>query len=165
MKRTFARVATTLLAAPLLAAGVAGTAQAESVTVPGCWGATTSAIVCNPTVTYTVPVGVTTYETVVPVCAGTCVDVPVTLVTTTPGQPLSTCVSWTDRAGNPSSRCVDNDDVDGAIDLVTGLADSVRTGTANEIDSIRSNCYLTDELGCPPVLLNALRIVADLVRP
>ena len=165
MKRTFARVALTLLATPVLAATVAGTAHAGSVTIPGCYGATSNGIVCNPTVSYGVPLGVDTYEETIPVCAGTCVDVPVTLVRTAPGEPLLVCASWTDRAGNPASRCVDDGDVDSTIATVDALADSVRESTANDVESLQYLCDVAEGVRCPIVVYNVIRIVAEALRP
>jgi hypothetical protein len=102
------RLATVLLAAPLALAATTGAAHATSVTVPGCYGAGT-AIVCNLTVTVGVPAGVETYETSVPVCVGTCMDVPLTLVRRTSGDPLQVCVSYTTYGGSYVSTCADVD--------------------------------------------------------
>lgn len=74
-------------------------AAADEVTVlPGCWGAAT-AIYCDVKVEYTLPYDVDTYTTTVPVCAGTCTDVPVTLVSATPQESPQVCLSYENRAG------------------------------------------------------------------
>jgi hypothetical protein len=106
MPRLMTRLATVLLAAPLALAATAGAAHATSVTVPGCYGAST-AIFCNVTVTVGVPAGVETYTTTIPVCVGTCQDVPLTLVRTTSGDPLQVCVSYTTYSGSYVSDCAD----------------------------------------------------------
>lgn len=95
----------TLLALPLVAG--ATPASAGDVTVPGCYGAA-DAVVCNPTVTYWDPPGIEPYVETVPVCAVACYDVPVTLVRVGPSTTFQLCVSWTDRAGDPSETCYDD---------------------------------------------------------
>jgi hypothetical protein len=72
-------------------------AGATTETVPGCYGV--GVIVCNPTVDAVLPYKVTTTQTTVPVCAGTCTDVTVDV----PGvqsQPSHVCVTAQDRVGN-----------------------------------------------------------------
>ncbi|HEX8003303.1 MAG TPA: hypothetical protein VF519_11475 [Mycobacteriales bacterium] len=95
MSSSLARLA--LLAA--LPAGLLASSAAQATTVPGCFGAVV--VACDPTVTVTLPGAYYTYDTTIPVCAGPCVDVPVTLVGTqgdpTPG---SVCVSYENRAGS-----------------------------------------------------------------
>ena len=103
MKRLFARLATVLAAAPLLMGTVAGSAHAGDTTIPGCYGA--GVVVCNLTISIGAPIGVGTYQTTIPVCAGTCRDVPVTLVGTTPGEPARACYRYSDYYGNVSSYC------------------------------------------------------------
>lgn len=87
---------------PFLALPV--TAHADGVTVPGCFGAA-SAIICDPTVEYVLPLDVTTYQTSVPVCAGSCYDIPVTLVRSNPVTNPHVCFSYADRSGNVTSTC------------------------------------------------------------
>lgn len=101
------RLRAALLVLPLVAVPVvlgAVPAYAEDVTVPGCYGAG-DAIVCNLTVTYTGVPGVEFYSETVPVCAGTCYDVPVTFVRADFSEAFRVCASWTDGAGNPQGTC------------------------------------------------------------
>jgi hypothetical protein len=87
-----------VLTAALLAGTVAvAPAGASTVTVPGCFGV--GVIVCDPTLDYELPYRVTTTHTTIPVCAGTCTEVPLDV----PGvaaQPSHVCVTTEDRAGN-----------------------------------------------------------------
>lgn len=100
MRRSLFR-ACTVAAGALLCSPV--TAAAADPTLPGCYGAAT-AIVCNVTVDVRLPYAVGTTQTTVPVCAGTCTDVPVTLVQATATWPGEVCVSYTDRSGTQQSR-------------------------------------------------------------
>ena len=89
---------------PLVLGLAAAPAQAESVTVPGCFGAVV--LVCQPTVTVQSPAVVGTYELTVPVCAGSCYDVPVTMVSAGVSGTASVCVSYESREGVPWQYCV-----------------------------------------------------------
>jgi hypothetical protein len=103
MNRVFARLATVAVALPFAAGMVAGSAHAETVTVPGCFGAgSNDTIVCDVTVTGTRPsahIGVA----YVRVCAGECQDVPVQWVQPTTGADL--CVDYKTGAGTPKREC------------------------------------------------------------
>ena len=103
MSRMLHRALAALLALPLAATVGTATAAAEEITVPGCYGV--SVVVCDPTVQY--GAGVETYTTVIPVCAGTCEDVRVTLVRPAAGEPLSLCVSYEDRLGAVRRQCAE----------------------------------------------------------
>lgn len=89
---------------PLALGVLAAPAQADPVTVPGCFGV--AVVVCDPTVTITSPTTVGTYEITVPVCAGTCQDVPVTLVSASQPGTTSICLSYETREGAPWQYCV-----------------------------------------------------------
>ena len=73
--RGLARLAAAALPFPLLFA--ATPAHADDVTLSGCWGA--GVIVCDVSVEYGELPGIERYTTTVPVCAGSCTYVPVTL--------------------------------------------------------------------------------------
>lgn len=125
MKRILKRIAAIAVAVPLAVGLQAGAAQANhGVTVPGCYGAA-FAVYCDVRITVGVPAGVGTYQTEIPVCAGTCVYVPVTWVTTTPGEPTSLCVSYRTLEGGYYSSCYDASTVDPWVqyvnDLINGL--------------------------------------------
>lgn len=172
MKRILTRAATLLVAAPLALAGLTGSASAGSITVPGCYGAE-SAIVCDPTVSWGVPAGVEVYEETVEVCAGTCRDVPVTLVRTTAGDPLAVCVSYVSRSGVPTSRCVTVpetgpivEDVLETVDTLLDATDGVREILADAVANLAySYCYEQVVIRCNSTVYNALRNVANLIRP
>jgi hypothetical protein len=122
------RLATLLLGIPIAFATGAGTAGAT--TVPGCYGAST-AIVCNPSADVGLPYGVETYEMTVPVCAGTCQDVPVTLVRTKPGQSYLVCTSYEDAAHVAHPSCVTTD----AVATLAGEVVAVVVQTKNDFCS------------------------------
>lgn len=106
-KRTIAaRLAVVAATAPLAVGLAAGTASAETITLfEGCYGAS-SVIVCDGELSYTLPYDVESYQTTVPVCAGTCTNVPVTLFrTVSTGQPLALCFSRTSHAGVTTTTC------------------------------------------------------------
>lgn len=130
------RAATLVAATPLLVAAVSGTSQAQTVTVPGCYGGGTNAtIVCNLTITVGVPADVETYDTTVPVCLGTCQQVPVTLVRTAPGDPLLVCYSYTNGAGTPLGSCPVTQ---GAVDdLVADVSDLVDNAVQNVLQRVQ----------------------------
>jgi hypothetical protein len=98
-----ARLRRVLATASLSAAFVAGAtmvaapAEATTKTVSGCFGVVV--IYCDPTVEYVLPFAVGTTTTTIPVCAGTCTDVPVPVPTVdTVGSPR-VCVTAHDRNG------------------------------------------------------------------
>lgn len=93
MTRALTRLA---LAATLPVAALTAM-PAQATTVPGCYGAVV--LICDVTVTVTLPGLVETYSDEVPVCAGACYDIPVTLVRSAPGAPGSICVSYENRDG------------------------------------------------------------------
>ena len=138
MKRTLSRVLTLAVALPLAIGAVSGSAHAEEIAkLPGCWGGVTpAAIVCNLTITAGVPYDVETYQTSVPVCAGTCQNVPVTLARTKPGEPLSVCYSYTNGAGVPVSNCVDQNDVNPLVDTAIELAQLVAQTVVDAINEL-----------------------------
>jgi hypothetical protein len=140
-------------ASALAVAALAVPASAGSKTIPGCYGAS-SVIVCDPTVSWGVPVGVETYETTVPVCAGTCQDVPVTLVRRTSGEPLAVCATWTDRNGYPGGTCVDG-----------VLVDEVLTLTADEVDYARQVVCGGDDIQCGSLVYQLFNIIENAIRP
>lgn len=121
MPRLLHRVAATLLALPLAALVGTPAAHADDVTVPGCYGV--SVVVCDPTVSYGLPVGVETYQTEIPVCAGSCQYVRVTLVRTAAGEPFQVCASYESLSGSVTSRCATVPDT---ADLVQDVLDIVR---------------------------------------
>ncbi|HVF04234.1 MAG TPA: hypothetical protein VNA20_05285 [Frankiaceae bacterium] len=102
MKRALARLATVAATIPLLVGAAAGASHAGDTTVPGCYGA--GFVVCDLTITIGAPIGVETYNTTFPICAGTCVDVPLTMVGTTSGEPTEACYQYSDRNGNVVAR-------------------------------------------------------------
>ena len=113
----------TLAAAVLVTVPLAGTASAD-VTVPGCYGAAT-VVYCDPTVTATVPYTVESYETTVPVCAGTCYDVPVTLLSLEQtGAPLAVCATRYSQAGVPTTTCASIPAVPDTQELVDLVQDA-----------------------------------------
>lgn len=97
LRRT-ATVAATSAALLLGGTAASGPASAGEVTVPGCFGAVI--IYCNPTLEYYLPYSVTTSPSTVPVCAGTCVDVPVPVPSVTSHGDARVCVTARDRNGN-----------------------------------------------------------------
>ena len=103
MKRLVRRAAVAaVLALPLVAAG--GVAHAED---PTCVGTSSTTIVCDPYVTYGVPVDVEPYTHTETVCYVVgCQPVEVTLARVVPGEPLDVCVGWYDRVGNRTQNCV-----------------------------------------------------------
>jgi hypothetical protein len=103
MKRLLSRAATLALTIPFATVAVAGAAQAQSVTVPGCYGAGSNEnIVCNLTFTAETP-GVAIGVFYVKACAGECYNVPVQSVGTTTGAQL--CYDYQDGAGTPHHGC------------------------------------------------------------
>lgn len=125
MNRLVLRLATVAATVPFALGATALTAHAtESINLlPGCYGAG-AAVICDVTVTAGVPAGVGTYQTTVPVCAGTCTYVPVTLVTVTGGDPLLLCVSYHTLTGPVVSECVDETTVDGVVDTAVTVAEN-----------------------------------------
>lgn len=119
---------------PLALGALAAPAQADPVTLEGCFGV--AVVVCDPTVTVTAPTTVGTYEYTVPVCAGSCYDVPVTMVSGGVAGTASLCVSYETRAGVPWQYCITRalpviPDYPG---IVTGFVeDFVDDRTVNEI--------------------------------
>lgn len=161
MKRLFARVAATLLVAPLLTTAVPTSAQAVDVTIPGCYGAST-AVYCDITLSIPAPYTVETYNTTVPVCAGTCTDVPVTLVRLkSTGDDLAICVTWENRSGYPAGGvCTNSLDPIDPIDL-----DAYRALVADEYDDIvYTVCRGTATLRCSALLTQLLYTVSDVIR-
>ena len=59
-------------------------------------------VVCDPTVEFA---GVQTYQTDLPVCAGSCIYVPLTFVGTGSDQPLHVCVSYRNMSGGVTREC------------------------------------------------------------
>ena len=137
MKRTLSRLLTMAVALPLAATIGTGTASANhSVTVPGCYGAGTSGtVICNLTVTVGVPVGAETYQTTVPVCAGTCQQVPVTLARTTPGEPTRVCYSYNTLGGLPQTTCYD------AATIVDNYVNFVLGAVENALNTVNYQVY------------------------
>lgn len=103
MNRVFARLATLAVALPFAVGMVAGSAYAQSVTVPGCFGGgTDETIVCDLTITAETP-SVSIGVVYVKVCAGACNNVPVQWVTPTAAAAL--CYDYKDGAGRPVHGC------------------------------------------------------------
>ena len=127
MKRLVSRLATLAIAVPLTLAAVAGSAQANHVgtTVPGCYGGGTNAtVVCNFTVSVGNPYATYKYTQQVPICAGTCSYVPVTLYgVTSTGEQLNVCYSYTNGSGTLFSDCVDTADAGAILDEVDRIVD------------------------------------------
>lgn len=136
MKRTLSRVLALAAALPLaagLTAGLTtGTALAShTVDLPGCYGAgTNQTVICNVKVTVGVPVGAETYQTTVPVCVGSCQQVPVTLVRTTAGEPATVCYSYNQLGGPTVGACYNVSDLGGQ------LIDYVLTAVQNLIEDL-----------------------------
>lgn len=136
MKRLFARLATVVAAVPLVLGSVTGSAQAGDTTIRGCYGV--GVVVCDLTITINAPIGVESYQTYIPVCAGTCTTVPVTFVRTTPGEPTQLCYRYSDFYGNVSSYCATGggNPLDDIVDIedvpVEELVDYAR-GTVYEL--------------------------------
>lgn len=129
------------LAAAALVAATAAPAAATEVTVPGCYGAVV--VACDITIEVGLPVGVETYQTEVPVCAGTCTDVPVTLVRTTSGDPTQVCVSYENRSGAEVFRNCGPGDVQSPYEVG-------RCGTGNRgvyVYDTQNGYYLVDLCG------------------
>lgn len=160
MKRVLTRLATTLLAAPLALTTLAAPAQASTgVTLPGCYGAG-SAVYCDVTVTIPVPVEV--YETSVPVCAGTCTDVPVTLARLDRDEEIVICATWTNRAGYPSGVCTTSLDPQ-PIDPIS--LTQLREALASTYDDIvYAVCRGTSTLRCSTALEQVLYTVSQVIR-
>jgi len=122
----------------LLGAVTIGAAPASAdVTVPGCFGAVV--VYCDPTVA--TGYDVETYDTTVPVCAGTCVDVPVKFVRVTGSGSSLVCVTLTPRGGTPQTTC--DEQVSGAV------SDYVNTKVGEEEET----------------LVNVLSVVCHKVEP
>ena len=104
MNRILARAATLAAAGLLATVAVAGSAQADPITVnvPGCWGAGTT-VVCDLTITVNAP-SVAPKTTYVPVCLGTCQTVPVTTVSANT-KTTNVCYSYVDGWGQTFSDC------------------------------------------------------------
>lgn len=160
MKRVLTRLATTMLAAPLALATLAAPAQAEDLLLlPGCYGAG-SAIYCD--VTVTVPVPVETYSTTIPVCAGTCTDVPVTLVRRDTNEEIVICATWTNRAGYPSGVCTTSLDPQ-PIDPIS--LTQLRALIADTYDDlVWAVCRGTTTLRCSTALEQVLYTVSQVIR-
>ncbi|HVF04235.1 MAG TPA: hypothetical protein VNA20_05290 [Frankiaceae bacterium] len=137
MKRTLKRIAAVVVALPLAVGVAGGTANAShSVTVPGCFGGGTSnTVICNLTVTIGVPLGAETYQTTVPVCAGTCQNVPVTLVRTKPGEPAVVCYKYTRLNGTTVSACYDVDTTDPWVELLGDLVQDLLALAGDAVDT------------------------------
>jgi hypothetical protein len=96
--RRVATVATLSTALIGLATTAAAPASATSKTVTGCFGVVV--VYCDPTVEYVLPFTVGTTTTTVPVCAGTCTDVPVPVPTVSLVGGAHVCVTANDRNGS-----------------------------------------------------------------
>ncbi len=95
------------LAAPLVVCFAAGPSWAEDVTVPGCYaGVSGQTTLCDPTVSYGTPYTVGTYQTQVPICAGSCTYVPMTWPWLAPGEGTKVCVTWIDGNDTPGGTCL-----------------------------------------------------------
>lgn len=104
LRHTLARAATVLLALPFaFAIAASAPAQAEEVEVPGCYGV--SVVVCDPAVEFVLPAGTRPWSTTIPVCAGTCQEVPVNAVTAELHEDPYVCIKTEDRNGNESRTC------------------------------------------------------------
>lgn len=137
MKRTLSRLFAVAVALPLTVGVMSGTASAShGATVPGCYGAgTNQTVICNLTVSVGVPVGAETYQTTVPVCVGTCQQVPVTLARTTPGEPVVVCYSYNTLGGPTVGNCYD------VVGLANQWIDYVRGAVDNAVDSVGELAY------------------------
>lgn len=162
MKRLLSRLATTLLVAPLTVVAGSGAAEAVDVTVPGCYGAA-SAVVCDATLSLPLPYTVETYETTIPVCAGTCRDVEVTLVRlVSTGDQLVVCATWQDRYGNQTGVC-SNDPVIDPID--PSVLDALRGAVADVYDNLVTTvCFGFADFQCTYEFANTLYRVGDIIR-
>jgi hypothetical protein len=145
MKRLLARASTILLSAALGVAATTGAAEAGTITLlRGCYGVE-GTIVCDPTLTYGIPAGAETYQDTLHVCAGTCTDVPVTLVRTTSGDPLLVCVTYKNEAGTVTSRCADPTVVDPYVDLIVELVENAGPIVENVIQNATTRvCQVLD---------------------
>lgn len=152
MRRTLARLASLLVAVPL-AATLGAPAASADVTVPGCYGV--AVVVCEPTVDVGLPAGIELYEENVPICAGSCQYVRVTLVRFGAGEPLHACVSYRSLSGTTTVRCADPDSVIPGVqetldqlvtvdvgDLVQQVADRREELTTLILQVVQSPCVL-----------------------
>ena len=103
LRHALARAAAVLLAVPAPFA-FALPAQADPIEVPGCYGV--AVVVCDPAIDIVLPVGLEPWSTTIPVCAGTCQDVPVNAYTVGTNSDPQACVKTEDRSGNESRSCV-----------------------------------------------------------
>lgn len=100
------RIALLLTALPLAIVAGAGPASAHDVDVPGCYGGGSGqTTLCDVTVHAGTPYHVETYQTTVPLCAGSCQYVPVTMPWFAPGDGTEVCVSWLDGNGSTGGTC------------------------------------------------------------
>lgn len=103
LRRALARAAAVLLAVPA-ALALSTPAQADPIEVDGCYGV--AVVVCDPAIDVVLPVGLEPWSTTIPVCAGTCTDVPVDAYTVGTNDEPRVCVKTEDRNGNESRSCV-----------------------------------------------------------
>lgn len=147
MKRTLKRIAAVVVALPLAVGLSAGSANAShTVTVPGCFGAgSPSLVICNLTVKVGVPAGAETYQTTIPVCAGTCQNVPVTLVRTTAGEPTQVCYSYNTLGGPTVTTCYSPDTagpwIDYVVQAVQNALNTVDQTVAYALDRVNYYYY------------------------
>lgn len=164
MKRVLARLATVAAAIGLVAAAAPGAAQAGTTTVPGCYGV--GVVVCDLTIRIGAPIGVESYQTTLPVCAGTCTYVPVTLVRTTAGEPTAACYSYKDLAGNVYGECfTDGGGGGGIVEDVQRIVDGLDLEAKLQRLVDRINDLIGDGDACARInrLLYELGVNAELV--